>query len=155
MASRIIALSDSHASTIRALPEQLLEAARTADIIVHAGDHTEASLLDGLQQMAEVLAVAGNMDSTALKVRLPPRQLFTVSSVTIGVVHGSGPPAGIEQRVRAMFPENPDLIIFGHSHVPFQGVVDGVLLLNPGPAQSGYAVVTVNGGITAELVTTR
>ena len=155
MASRIIALSDSHASTTRALPPPLRDALRTANIIVHAGDHTETSLLEELQQMAEVFAVAGNMDSTALKVRLPPRQLFTASGVTIGLVHGSGPPAGIEQRVRALFPENPDLIIFGHSHVPFQGAVDGVLLLNPGPAKSSYAVVTLDKGIAAELVTIR
>jgi len=154
VAVTVIALSDSHASTIRQLPSQLRDALRTADIIVHAGDHTEMSLLDELKAMGEVVAVAGNMDSTALKVRLPHRQLLSIGNKTVGIVHGSGAPAGIVQRLRALFPENPALIVFGHSHVSFVGMVDGALMVNPGPAAAGYAVITVDREVTAQLIST-
>jgi uncharacterized protein len=154
VAVTIIALSDSHASTIRQLPQQLADALRTADVIIHAGDHTEMSLFDELRAIGEVAAVAGNMDSTALKARLPHRQLLSIGGKTVGIVHGSGAPAGIVQRVRALFPENPALIVFGHSHVPFIGVEDGVLMVNPGPAATGYAVITVDVKATAQLMPT-
>ena len=151
---KIVALSDSHAASLKLLPPQLRTALRDSDVIVHAGDHTEASLLMELHHTGRVVAVAGNMDSTAVKMRLPHRQTFTANGKTIGVTHGSGAPTGIAQRVRAMFPEKPDVIVFGHSHVPFLGIIDDVLMVNPGPAASGYATITINDGITVELVAT-
>ncbi len=150
----LIALSDSHATTTRQLPPQLLAALGKADIVVHAGDFTETSVLDELIATGKVVAVAGNMDSTALKLRLPQRQVVTVGGKTVGVVHGSGAPGGLPQRVRALFPEAPDLIIFGHSHVPFSGIIEGALMVNPGPAKDGYAVVTIGEQLTAKLVRT-
>ena len=154
MSITVIAMSDSHASTLRQLPARLCSALSKADIIVHAGDLTDMSLLLELRATGQTVAVAGNMDSTALKVHLPHRQLFTANGRTVGVAHGSGAPTGITQRVRALFPENPDLIVFGHSHVPFSGVVDGVWMVNPGPAGRGYASITIGEGLAAELVST-
>jgi uncharacterized protein len=151
---KIIALSDSHAASLESLPPQLRTALRESAVIVHAGDHTEASLLMELQQTGRVVAVAGNMDSTAVKIRLPHRQIFTANGKTIGVTHGSGAPTGIAHRVRAEFPEKPDVIVFGHSHVPFLGVIDDVLMVNPGPAASGYATITINDEIAVELIST-
>jgi len=153
MSVTVVAMSDSHATTLRELPARLCSALGKADIIVHAGDLTEMSLLLELRATGQTVAVAGNMDSTALKVHLPHRQLFTANGRTVGVAHGSGAPTGIAQRVRALFPENPDLIVFGHSHVPFTGVVDGVLMVNPGPASSGYAHISIDEEVCAQLVT--
>ena len=148
----IVALSDSHCAGISALPLQLRQALAAADIIVHAGDHTERAVLDELKTLGEVVAVAGNMDGTALKVLLPIRQLFSAGTASVGVVHGSGAPRGIAERVRAVFPENPDLIVFGHSHVQFDGMLGGTRMVNPGPAAAGYAVITIDRGIDVELV---
>ena len=155
MTVTVIALSDSHAAGLGELPQSLRDAVRTADVIVHAGDHTEMSLLQELRQLGQVVAVAGNMDSTALKVHLPHRQLITINGRLVGVVHGSGAPGGITERVRAQFPENPDLIIFGHSHVPFSGKVNGTLMVNPGPATQSYARIHIGETIDAELVSVR
>ncbi len=152
MGNTIVALSDSHTSTLSKLPAALRQALKDADLIIHAGDHTESSLLDELRQLGDVLAVAGNMDSTAIKVRLPHRQLVTFGGRTIGITHGSGAPWGIADRVRKTFPEDPDLIVFGHSHVSFAGVVTGVLMVNPGPARSSYAVIRLGEEIEAEIV---
>ena len=152
MGNTIIALSDSHTSTLSKLPAALRQALEDADLIIHAGDHTESSLLDELRQLGDVLAVAGNMDSTAIKVQLPRRQLVTFSGRTIGVTHGSGAPRGIADRVRKMFPEDPDLIVFGHSHVSFAGIVAGAMMINPGPAHSSYAVIRLGEELEAEIV---
>ncbi|MBN1151780.1 MAG: metallophosphoesterase family protein [Dehalococcoidia bacterium] len=153
MGVEIIALSDSHAAALRELPITLVEAIHTADIIIHAGDHTEMSLLEQLRGIGQVVAVSGNMDSTSIKLQLPHRQLVSVNNKTIGVTHGAGAAAGISRRVRQLFPENPDAIVFGHSHVPFCEVVDGVLMVNPGSAHNSYARITVDDKVTAEVIT--
>ncbi len=155
MSITIVALSDSHCTGVRDLPTRLQQVLRGADIIVHAGDHTERALHEELKTMAGVVAVAGNVDSTALKVLLPLRQLFSAGTAAVGVVHGSGAPRGIAERVRALFPENPDLIVFGHSHVQFDGLLDGTRMVNPGPAAHGYAVIRIGTGIDVEMVSLR
>ena len=152
MGNTIVALSDSHTSTLSKLPAVLRQALEDADFIIHARDYTESSLLNELKQLGDVLAVAGNMDSTAIKVQLPRRQLITFGGKTIGLTHGSGAPWGIAQRVRKMFPENPDLIVFGHSHVSFTGVLAGAFMVNPGPARDSYAVIRLGETIEAEIV---
>ena len=148
----VVAVSDSHTASLSGLPRALRDALEAADLIIHAGDHTESTVLDELKTLGNVVAVAGNMDSIALKVSLPARQLFTVEGRTIGVTHGSGAPRGIQQRVRALFPENPDVIIYGHSHVPYTGTVNDSLMVNPGPAASSYAAVTIGDDVTARIV---
>lgn len=149
----VVALSDSHGASTHDLPPALRDALGNADIIVHAGDHTELSLLQELQGLGpRVIAVAGNMDSTAIRLQLPHHQVATVNGRTLGVTHGSGAPEGIAERVRALFPETPDLIIFGHSHVPFSGLVDGILMVNPGQAGKTYARISVGKTLSAEIV---
>jgi len=154
MSVTMIALSDSHTATLQRLPSELRTALATADIIIHAGDHTEAFLLEELRAIGQVVAVAGNMDSLSLKMSLPIRQLFTVNGKSVGVTHGSGAPFGIARRVRALFPEDPDVIVFGHSHIACNELVDGVLMVNPGSAAHGYARITVGEAVSAQLVST-
>ncbi len=150
--TRIVALSDSHTAGLSSLSPALRDSLEAADLIVHAGDQVESTFFEELKALGDVVAVAGNMDSTALKVALPARQLFAVEGRTIGVAHGSGAPAGIQQRVRALFPENPEVIVYGHSHVAYVGTVSGSLMVNPGPAASSYAAVTIGDDVTADIV---
>ena len=152
MTQTIVAISDTHEASLSSFPSALRDALASADLIVHAGDHTAMSLLEELRAIGGVVAVAGNMDSTAIKVSLPSRQLFTFAGKTVGVVHGSGPPWGINGRVRRLFPENPDLIIYGHSHVPFIGIVDGSHMVNPGQGSKSYARISVGQDIEAHIV---
>ena len=152
MTQTIVALSDTHEATLGNLPAALGEALTRADLIIHAGDHTAMTLLEELRALGVVVAVAGNMDSTAIKVSLPARQLFTFGGRKVGVAHGSGPPWGIAERVRRLFPENPDLIVFGHSHVPFTGTVEGSYMVNPGPGRQSYAVIKFSTEIQVSIV---
>jgi len=47
------------------------------------------------------------------------------------VVHDSGPRDGRGQRLRRWFPE-ARVVVFGHSHIPWNEDYDGLLLVNPG-----------------------
>jgi hypothetical protein len=65
-------LSDTHVPTIvRALPPAIFDIFKGVDLIMHAGDIVELSVLDELRTIAPVEAVAGNMDDPAAQAGLP------------------------------------------------------------------------------------
>ncbi len=148
---KIGVLSDTHARTLDDISPRVLQALTGVDMIVHAGDFTFRAVLDGLRSIAPVKAVHGNMDSGELKAILPPRDEFTINGKKVGLVHGSGGPLGVEERVRGLFGA-VDIIIFGHSHVPCNQHIRGSLLFNPGPARYSFGLLTVDDDITAEVL---
>ena len=149
---RIGVISDTHVTTVDEIPARILRALAEVDLIVHAGDFTQKAVLDGLRTLGEVKAVAGNMDSGVLKEILPRKELFVVGEKKVGLVHGSGGPWGIAGRVRKLF-SDMDLIIYGHSHVPFNQYVGGSLLFNPGRARDSFGLLTIDDEIKAEILT--
>jgi hypothetical protein len=130
---RIAVLADTHVRDrgTRRLPEAAWEELRGAELILHAGDVVEPGLLAALRAVAPVHAVLGNND-LALRGQLPETLELDLGGVRIGVIHDSGPRAGREARLRRRFPD-ADLVVFGHSHVPWDAAgADGQWLLNPG-----------------------
>lgn len=115
------------------MPVAALEHLRRADAILHAGDVTNADLLDELGELAPVHAVLGNNDHELVGV-LPERLQMEIGGVAVAMVHDSGARAGRAARLRRWFPQ-AELVVFGHSHDPVNEVgVDGQRLLNPGSA---------------------
>jgi predicted phosphodiesterase len=63
---------------------------------------------------------------------LPETLECTFDGVRVAMIHDSGPRAGREGRLRRRFPD-ADLVVFGHSHVPWnEAGLEGQWLLNPG-----------------------
>ncbi|MGI6097446.1 MAG: metallophosphoesterase family protein [Dethiobacteria bacterium] len=61
-------LSDTHIPTrARALPSRIYEIFADVDMILHAGDIADESVLEELKTLAPIEAVAGNTDSYQLK----------------------------------------------------------------------------------------
>jgi len=134
MATRLLLLADTHVpKRARALPEQVWRAVEAADLVIHAGDWVEAALLDELEARARrVIGVWGNNDGDDLRSRLPEIARVVVDSIRIAVVHETGPAAGREARCDADYPHD-DVLVFGHSHIPWDTVTpNGLRLLNPG-----------------------
>jgi len=102
-----------------------------ADLILHAGDFTAASVLHELEAYAPVDAVFGNMDEPPLQATLPERRVVEVGDTRIGLVHIAGPRVGREERLIAWFP-GCDAVVYGHTHVPQLEQHRGVWILNPG-----------------------
>jgi putative phosphoesterase len=131
---RILIMSDTHVPTrARQLPAQLWRAVESADLVVHAGDWVDATLLDELiDRGAAIIGVYGNNDGPDLRDRLPKIARVTVAGVRTAVVHETGPRDGRETRVQRAFPD-VDLLIFGHSHIPWDTTTpEGLRMLNPG-----------------------
>jgi hypothetical protein len=129
---RLIILSDTHIPKASpALSPRLLDSFRGADLILHAGDIVQLSVIDELSAIAPTIAVWGNMDPPEVRAVLPERTAVEVEGKLIGITHGWGAPAGIERRVMTVF-SDVDAIVFGHTHRPLIQRAGDVFLLNPG-----------------------
>lgn len=135
---RLLILADTHVPRrARDLPPQVWSEVDRADVVVHAGDWVEVSLLDRLaERSARLIAVYGNNDGAILAARLPEVAFAELDGLTLAVVHETGPAAGRERRCVERFPD-ADVLVFGHSHIPWDTWVDngrpgGLRLLNPG-----------------------
>ena len=104
-----------------------------ADVVVHAGDWVSVDLLDALQAHAKrLVGVYGNNDGPELRARLPEVARVRLAEVRLAVVHETGAAAGRERRCAAAYPD-VDVLVFGHSHIPWDSTAPtGLRLLNPG-----------------------
>jgi uncharacterized protein len=79
----------------------------------------------------------------------------TLDGVRFSMIHETGQAKGREQRCEALFPD-ADVLVFGHSHIPWDTVAPGGLrLLNPGsptdrrrqPVCTYMTAVVANGSL--------
>ncbi|MDQ0895802.1 metallophosphoesterase family protein [Agromyces ramosus] len=134
MPTSLVIVSDTHVpKRARALPPVLWDAIEAADLVIHAGDWVEVALLDELEaRSARLVGVVGNNDGAELRARLPEVATAVVDGIRLAVVHETGQATGREQRMDVAFPDI-DLLVFGHSHIPWDTVSPaGMRLLNPG-----------------------
>jgi putative phosphoesterase len=133
-AQRLVLIADTHVpKRARDLPAQVWRAVEAADVVVHAGDWVDEALLDSLLGRCRALVgVYGNNDGPALRRRLDEVARAEIAGVRLAVVHETGPAAGRERRCAQRFPD-ADLLVFGHSHIPWDSTAaTGLRLLNPG-----------------------
>lgn len=129
---KIGVISDTHVPSIApSLPAAVFEIFRGVDLILHAGDITELSVLDELRTIAPVEAVLGNMDESEAQLNLPRKRVLSLDGYTVGLIHGKYKIEGQREMIRNEF-DKVDVIVYGHSHTPFWGKVDGIYFLNPG-----------------------
>lgn len=124
-------LADTHLSSRsqRSLPAAARRLLGVADLILHAGDITDAALLEDLATYAPVHAVLGNNDEG---LSLPETIELELGGVALAMIHDSGTRAGRERRMHRRFPDAA-VVVFGHSHIPWNAEgADGQLLFNPG-----------------------
>jgi putative phosphoesterase len=129
---RVGVISDTHVPAIqRSLPQKVFELFHGVDLILHAGDIVELSVLEELRTISPVEAVAGNMDSTEVHLSLPEKKTLSLGKFKVGLIHGKYKIDIQREMIRKEF-SCVDLIVYGHSHTPFWGKVDGLYFLNPG-----------------------
>ena len=158
----IFVLSDTHVpARMKQFPRKLVELIRPEDVIFHAGDFVAWDVFQKLSSLATVHAVRGNMDDAPICRLLPETRVVEIQGKRIGLCHGSGSPAGLPERVRREFGQVCDVLIFGHSHLPYNRKIDHTLMLNPGSLSGNatphfdatYAVLTIEGDdVWAEIV---
>jgi len=134
--NRIGVISDTHGL----LRPEVLAIFDGVDHIIHAGDIGGDAIIAALKEIAPVTFVAGNNDdASGYEIRR-----ISIGGVRILVTHIlPRPHAPAKNVLAALRSEKADLVVFGHSHLPHDEVVDGVRYFNPasaGPRRFDYPV---------------
>lgn len=127
-------VSDTHIPRRAAsLPPEVIDGLQGVELILHAGDLADESVIAGLEKIAPVYAVYGNVDPPELKAKLPGKRIIEYRGFRIGLIHGFGEHGSTLGRVLEAFRhEELHAIVFGHSHKPYNERLNGTLLFNPG-----------------------
>jgi putative phosphoesterase len=145
------ALSDTHLiEPHKWFREKAQRCFADADMIFHAGDLTNLSVLDVFAGKT-VHAVHGNMCGPKTCESLPTSKVIDVGNFKIALIHGVGYMHNTEERLFDVF--GPiDCIVYGHTHKPVCHRYGPTLMINPGSftatgtyGSSGtYAIIKVD-----------
>jgi uncharacterized protein len=130
---RVAVLSDTHAPRRwRSCPREVARRLRGVDLILHAGDVCTSAVLDELVGYALVRVVLGNNDGSDVAAwGATPTLELDLDGFPLAMIHDSGPAAERPARMRRLFP-TAQLVVFGHSHIPWDTSSGGQRLFNPG-----------------------
>jgi len=152
-------LADTHLPfRLKRLPAQLLAVFRDVDLILHAGDVDQMEYIRQLEMIAPLYAVRGNLHFKPNElshggIELPFDLHFSLLGYHLVLNHGGWPHFGalasdwfwekllepsrkganarIVRRLLRIYPY-ADVIIFGHTHQPYQARHGRTLVFNPG-----------------------
>jgi putative phosphoesterase len=132
------------------------------DHILHAGDLGAEEVAIELEALAPLTAVSGNVDAHLPPGRFPPFNRFKARGWNFLISHqallGGRVLEALEPNLKL---EEPDLVIFGHTHRPFYGWVGGRYFFNPGaagrkrfqmPRTVGRLVMAEDGALTGSVI---
>lgn len=103
------------------------------DMIFHLGDYKRIEVVDRIKKKKRFIGVSGNNDDSSITDVLSESEIIEIEGWKVGLYHGCGNTKTTLENTINLFKENmPDIIVFGHSHVPIIKTENGVLLLNPG-----------------------
>ena len=153
---RILVISDTHIPVVAdKLPAIVIEEAKKSDFCLHAGDFISDSVFHELSKITKIYGVLGNMDESSLKGKLAEKQIVKFGSIRLGLIHGRGSPATLMDYINTEFAgelNTLDIIVFGHTHNPFDKEIDGRIYFNPGSCTDrvfapypSYGILEVDG----------
>jgi putative phosphoesterase len=113
-----------------------LEIFQGVEAILHAGDVSGEHILQQLEQVAPVYAVAGNCDET--DPMLPDDRVVQLPFGAVGIAHGHVFSPNKETRLKQLldhfYEHEVNIILTGHSHLQYLEFRKGVFIVNPGAA---------------------
>lgn len=128
---KILLLSDTHSY----IDNHILEHAKWADEVWHAGDIGDLAVTDAIAKIKPLRAVYGNIDDTRARQEFPLNNRFVCEGVDVLITHIGGYPGRYSPAIREeLYKHPPKLFICGHSHI-LKVIPDkklGLLHMNPG-----------------------
>lgn len=149
---KILVISDTHGN----MPIKIGELGVQA--VLHAGDVGDRKFMREFSSIENFYAVAGNTDSS-LEGIVPQTVCDVIDGVKFFLVHNlSAPHRMIMSNFREINECRPDIVVYGHTHMPSIEVKDGVIFLNPGSlgkdgltGRKTYAMLEVEGARIVSL----
>ena len=153
---RIGVISDTHGY----LQGEIHNLFKGVDLILHAGDIGDESVIFELETITKVEAVSGNEDYH-LYDRYPWDKLINLPGFKILLCHWYDNFGMIHPKIAKDIRElKPDVLVYGHTHFAVNETKDGVLHFNPGYAgadvgksvRSVGILETSDKGIKGEII---
>jgi len=152
--TRIGVISDTHDY----LDPKIKRLFKGVDHILHGGDIGLPWLILQLEEIAPVTAVIGNADETGIDYK--EIEVITLGDRKFLIYHEVEPKNPEDKIKKRIIRENPDVVVFGHTHKQFCETIGNTLYLNPGYAGKqrfnlprSVAVLTCDAeGITADFI---
>ena len=155
-------LSDTHIpDRATEIPKEILDKFSDADMVLHAGDLVAISVLEKLKSVCkDIRAVWGNMDPYEVRQKLPEKEIISVGSYRIGLIHGYGNPNNLIELMNKIFKEDEvNIVVFGHSHYPVNQMKNNILYFNPGSPTdkifspyNSYGIIEINDTVQAKII---
>lgn len=147
-------ISDTHIPVrSKELPSEVLNVFAEVDLIIHAGDLVDISVIDRLKQLSPVLAVYGNMDSTKVRRKLPRMTSTRVFDWKIGVIHTPQVLLGKKKMWEIAEENQLDVLVHGHTHNSNIQRSRGVLFINPGSTTTDLPPFVKNPSVALLKIT--
>lgn len=143
---KILALSDSHGDK-RALCDAVHR--ENPQLILHLGDYVrDCRVLEKEYPNIDRRCVRGNGDIGAFEADADE---FVLEGKRFFMTHGHlyHVKSGLYALVNNGMLRSADIILFGHTHIPYYADHDGMLVINPGTIGMGkqtYAMITIEHG---------
>jgi len=117
-------ISDTHGL----LRPEAIDRLTGVDHIIHAGDIGGPYIVPGLENIAPVTAIRGNIDQAAWANSFADQEILDIAGYKIFILHNC---YELDHDPKAA---GFDILISGHSHKPNIETIDEILYLNPGSA---------------------
>lgn len=159
---KIGVIADTHIpDRAKDIPQVILEDFKNVDMIIHAGDLVDLTVLDKLKTSCpNIKAVYGNMDSYEVRKKLAEKEIVKIRNYKIGIMHGYGAPHKLIDLLSHLFKNAAvDLIIFGHAHRGINEKRGDILYFNPGSPTdkifslyNSYGIIEINDKVEARII---
>jgi putative phosphoesterase len=143
---KIGVISDTHGF----LDPRVEKLFKGVDHILHAGDIGDPMIELELKFIAPATVVLGNTD---MGLNLPLTAVTTVGVTKLLMHHIVNPHALLPELAGRIAREQPDVVVFGHTHKAYAATLDGIFFFNPGyagkpkpGAERSVAILHVEGG---------
>lgn len=128
---RIGVISDTHGNLYMA--QKAIKQMGKIDLLLHAGDHYQDALLLEQELTIPVKSVKGNCDYGA---DAEGEKIIELAEIGVKIFLTHGHKYGVKSGLNRLFYRGlelgADIIIFGHTHIPFYQQEGKMHLLNPG-----------------------
>jgi hypothetical protein len=145
--TKIGIISDTHVgNNDEGVIEKVGEHFEGADLILHAGDITQKSVLEELSTIAPVIAVKGNADT----MNLNSTELVMVNNFKIALNHGVDLSDDFDKLSLFGRAHGVDIVVTGHTHKSHFQLRDNMCFINPGSlnrpidCEASIAILNIN-----------
>lgn len=128
---KALVFSDNHGAMENI--KKVLSKEKDVDLVIHCGDLCKERVYLEALAKCPVIVVAGNCDSYSQA--LPAVEFFEFGKYMVMACHGHNyyvTSYDCQTLARMAAAKEQDLVMFGHTHVPFNDYVAGIRAFNPG-----------------------